>query len=146
MKSKEIKENQSNNLAVIRKRAAYRKALAAAKAKVKLAIVIAEARKEKGWSQQKLAAEAATTQKVVSKIESAEMNVGFDLLQRLALSLGLDLQVGDTVFAGEQAALTQINIHSHFPLAEIINNVENKNISTLPITKTQSFVITNYQS
>lgn len=63
---------------------------------IRLAIEVFEARKNKKWSQQKLAREAKTTQKVISKIESGEVNIGLDLLQRIARCLNLRIKVGKT--------------------------------------------------
>jgi len=66
-------------------------------ARVKIAVEINEARVTKGWSQQKLAREVRSTQKVISKVENADTNIGIDLLVRIAGSLGLKLQVGKTI-------------------------------------------------
>ncbi|MBF0275637.1 MAG: helix-turn-helix transcriptional regulator [Nitrospinae bacterium] len=52
--------------------------------KVQVAIRVHESRKKKGFSQEKLAKEAHTTQKVISKIEHGEVSIGLDLLQRIA--------------------------------------------------------------
>ncbi|MCX6702336.1 MAG: helix-turn-helix transcriptional regulator, partial [Candidatus Wolfebacteria bacterium] len=61
---------------------------------VELAIAVNERRRLKDWSQQKLAEEVGTTQAIISKIENADINIGLDLLQRLARSLGVVLQFG----------------------------------------------------
>ncbi|MBF0382748.1 MAG: helix-turn-helix transcriptional regulator [Magnetococcales bacterium] len=52
--------------------------------KVQVALRVHESRKKKGLSQEKLAKEAKTTQKVISKIEHGEVSIGLDLLQRIA--------------------------------------------------------------
>ena len=53
-----------------------------AKRKIRLANEIFQQRNRKGLSQQELARKVGTTQKIVSKIENGDMNVGFDLLSR----------------------------------------------------------------
>ncbi|MBF0195874.1 MAG: helix-turn-helix transcriptional regulator [Magnetococcales bacterium] len=52
--------------------------------KVQVALRVHERRKEKGFSQTKLAKKARTTQKIISKIEHGEVSIGLDLLQRIA--------------------------------------------------------------
>ncbi len=89
---------------------AYKKYYGMMDARVKLAVEINEARVAKGWSQQELASEAETTQKVISKIESGDTNLGFDLLNKLAKPLNLRLQIGTTVFvAGLEPTVVNTN-------------------------------------
>lgn len=76
----------------------YRKFASIMYARVRLAVEVNEARVAKGWSQNKLAKAAKTTQKVISKIESGDTNPGFDLLNRIAVCLELPLQVGRVSF------------------------------------------------
>lgn len=64
---------------------------------LRLAIEVNEIRNSKGWSQKELADNVGTTQKVVSKIENGDVNLGLDLLQRLARSLGSKLQFGKSI-------------------------------------------------
>ena len=56
---------------------------------IRLAVEIYKKRTEKKWSQTKLAEEIGTTQKVISKIESGDVNIGIDLLKRLIDGLTL---------------------------------------------------------
>jgi len=89
---------------------AYKKYYGMMDARVKLAVEINEARVVRGWSQQELASEAETTQKVISKIESGDTNLGFDLLNKIAKPLNLRLQIGTTVFvAGLEPTVMNIN-------------------------------------
>ena len=57
--------------------------------KVDIAMRVHTQRKAKGLSQAGLAKMARTSQKVISRIEHAEVSVGVDLLQRVAYALGL---------------------------------------------------------
>jgi len=53
------------------------------RASIRLAVEVHTKRKEKGWSQARLAKEISTTQKVISNIESSDVNIGIGLLKRL---------------------------------------------------------------
>lgn len=55
--------------------------------KIQVAQAIHQKRKELKLSQKVLAERAKTTQKVISKIEHAEVSVGLDLLQRIAMAM-----------------------------------------------------------
>lgn len=57
--------------------------------KVRLAAEVYSKRDNMRLSQQELADMVDTTQKVISKIESADVNLGIDLLNRIARSLNL---------------------------------------------------------
>jgi transcriptional regulator with XRE-family HTH domain len=46
-------------------------------------------------SQQDLAKKVGTTQKVISKIENAEVNLGVDLILRISRELGLQFKLGN---------------------------------------------------
>ncbi len=67
-----------------------------ARARIMLATEIYNARTKKGLSQQELAKNINSTQKVISKIENGEVNIGLDLIFRLASKLGLNFQLGKT--------------------------------------------------
>ena len=56
---------------------------------VRLAVEAYAKRKEKGWSQDRLAKEISTTQKIISNIESGDVNIGIGLLKRLVDGLTL---------------------------------------------------------
>src|SRR5271165_6963632 len=76
----------------------YKKYAAMMAIRVRLAVEMYDARTARGWSQQELAAAVSTTQKVISKIESGDTNVGLDLLGRLTNCLGLSFRIGKTAF------------------------------------------------
>lgn len=61
--------------------------------KVRIATTVHVQRKAKGLSQTKLAKKARTSQKVISRIEHAEVSVGVDLLQRIANALGMKVNL-----------------------------------------------------
>lgn len=55
-----------------------------AKERIGLGVEIYNAREILSMSQQKLAEEARTTQKVISRVENGDVNIGFALLNRIA--------------------------------------------------------------
>jgi len=59
----------------------------AARVRIKLAVEVFKVREEKGLTQQALAKMIGTTQKVVSKVENAEVNIGIDLFNRIRKNL-----------------------------------------------------------
>ncbi|MFH1712826.1 MAG: helix-turn-helix transcriptional regulator [Candidatus Jacksonbacteria bacterium] len=65
-----------------------------ARARILLATAIYDARVKQGLSQQKLAKNAQTTQKVISKVENGQVNFGVDLLFKILQNLKLKMQVG----------------------------------------------------
>ena len=54
-------------------------------------------------SQQELAKKVGTTQKVISKIENAEVNFGIDLILRISRELGIQLKLGEFLSLPELA-------------------------------------------
>jgi ribosome-binding protein aMBF1 (putative translation factor) len=65
-----------------------------ARSRIILAAEIYKARTKKGISQQELAKQIKTTQKVVSKIENAEVNLGIDLMYKITAYLGVKVSIG----------------------------------------------------
>lgn len=65
-----------------------------ARYRIILATEIYQARVKRGLSQQKLAKNAQTTQKVISKVENGQVNFGVDLLFKILQNLKLKMQVG----------------------------------------------------
>ena len=53
---------------------------------------IRELRKEKGWSQEKLALEAGLHRAYIGQIERGEKNIGLKNLEKIAKTLGLKLK------------------------------------------------------
>lgn len=95
---KNISKNNSkpDAIAQARKHPRFKEYSKEARARILLATELYNARTKKGLSQQELAKCAKTTQKVVSKIENGEVNVGIDLMLRIVQPLGLKLQIGQT--------------------------------------------------
>jgi transcriptional regulator with XRE-family HTH domain len=56
-----------------------------------LATNLRQERTRLDWSQEQLAAEAGISQTYVSQMESAQRRVSIDILDRLALALGIEL-------------------------------------------------------
>lgn len=56
-----------------------------------LASNLRQERTKLDWSQEQLAAEAGISQTYVSQMESAQRRVSIDILDRLALALGIEL-------------------------------------------------------
>ncbi|MDA2922726.1 helix-turn-helix transcriptional regulator [Patescibacteria group bacterium AH-259-L07] len=82
------KKNLSKDaIAEAKKDKRYQKHSETAKVRIRLAVEVFKHREEKGLTQQVLAKTIGTTQKVVSRIENAEVNIGIDLLNRIAESL-----------------------------------------------------------
>lgn len=59
----------------------------AAKVRIKFAVEVFKLREANGLTQQALAKMIGTTQKVVSKVENADVNIGIDLLNRIMKNL-----------------------------------------------------------
>ncbi|MFH1315639.1 MAG: helix-turn-helix transcriptional regulator [Candidatus Uhrbacteria bacterium] len=87
MKNRKIKKFNIDPLAEIKKSKNYSLYAKDADDRIRLATAVYNKRVELGLSQQKLAKLAKTTQKVVSNIENADMNPGFNLLNRIEEAL-----------------------------------------------------------
>lgn len=91
---KNINRKKLNDpIARIRKHPKYKEYAQDARNRIDLAIDIYNFRKQKKLSQQKLAKKATTTQKVISKIENADMNMSWDLIMRILNALELTLKI-----------------------------------------------------
>ena len=66
----------TDKLGAVKKAPQYQQIKEATEARIQLAIEVNEARREKEWSQQKLAKKVGTTQRIISEIENGDMNVG----------------------------------------------------------------------
>lgn len=98
MKNKKEKQNNSNPLLEIEKEKNFSKYYKEAQDRIRLAVEIYNSRKKLGLSQQELAKKAKTTQKIISKIENADVNIGFDLLNKIADSLKFDCNNWSNIF------------------------------------------------
>lgn len=83
MKSVKVKKFNIDPLAEIKKSKNYSTYAKDADDRIKLATVVYNKRVNLGLSQQKLAKLVRTTQKVISNIENAEVNLGLDLMNRI---------------------------------------------------------------
>ncbi|OIO06653.1 hypothetical protein AUJ26_00085 [Candidatus Falkowbacteria bacterium CG1_02_37_21] len=84
MKNINNKKVQIDPIAEARKGKYFEQYSKEAKERIKLGVEIYNAREILSMSQQKLAKEAQTTQKVISKVENGDVNIGFALLNRIA--------------------------------------------------------------
>lgn len=69
-----------------------------AKERIRLGVEIYNSREILSMSQQKLAKEAQTIQKVISRIENGDVNIGFALLNRIASILDFDYKNWSNIF------------------------------------------------
>lgn len=84
MKNINNKKVQIDPIAEARKGKYFEQYSKEAKERIKLGVEIYNAREILSMSQQKLAGEAQTTQKVISRVENGDVNIGFALLNRIA--------------------------------------------------------------
>lgn len=90
---------KTDALAKARKHPQFKQYSQDARVRILLATEIYKARTKKGLSQQTLAKNVQTTQKVISKIENGQVNVGIDLVLKIIQALGLRLQIGRTILS-----------------------------------------------
>jgi ribosome-binding protein aMBF1 (putative translation factor) len=81
-----------------RKNKGFKNHYDAAVVRIKLGVEIFNARKAKKISQQELAKKIGTTQKIISNIENGDINIGIDLLNRLAKNLGFTSETLGKIF------------------------------------------------
>jgi predicted transcriptional regulator len=81
-----------NPMEEIKKSKNFHKYLEDANNKIRLSQEIYQTRKGLGITQQKLAKMTGATQKMISYIESGDVNTGFDLLNRIAKSLNFNYE------------------------------------------------------
>ncbi|HTX86846.1 MAG TPA: helix-turn-helix transcriptional regulator, partial [Candidatus Nanoarchaeia archaeon] len=79
------------------------------RARIELSVEIYNARSQRGLSQTKLAELANTTQRIISNIESAQVNVGFDLIRRVVKALDLTFKIGAVDFGNNNFDLIPKN-------------------------------------
>jgi len=82
------KKKNIDIMAEVRKNKNYAKYANEADIKIRIAEEVYKARTKKGLSQQELAKIIGTTQKVLSNIENADVNVGTVLLHKISIALG----------------------------------------------------------
>jgi HTH-type transcriptional regulator/antitoxin HipB len=94
--------------------------------KIRLTALLREERKNRKWSQAKLAEEIGTRQQVVARAEMGHRSVTLDLLFRALLTMGIDLkriaqelEAGET-FLSEQHSGQNIELVEIAPIAGLI--------------------------
>ncbi len=92
MKNISNKQKNINPIAEARNGKYFKRYSKEAKERIRLGIEIYNARETLGISQQELAKQAETTQKVVSRIENGDVNIGFSLLNRIATALNFNYE------------------------------------------------------
>jgi transcriptional regulator with XRE-family HTH domain len=98
MKNINNKKINIDPIAEARKGKYFNKYSKEAKERIKLGVEIYNTRENLKISQQELAKKAETTQKVISKIENGDVNVGFSLLNRIADVLGFNHENWGRIF------------------------------------------------
>lgn len=88
MKNIKKHNNMPDVMAEARKSKKFQTYSENAEVRLKFGIEVYDAREKQGISQQKLAKNIHSTQKVISRIESGDVNVGIELLNRIAKNLG----------------------------------------------------------
>ncbi len=92
--------------------------------RLRLAIEIYKKREGLNLSQQDLAKKINSTQKVISKIENGEVNIGFDLINKIAHTLGFTAENWSKIynFTVDYSFNWTISESSEKTSDEIINN------------------------
>jgi len=91
-------KNIKDAMAEVRRGKNYNKYLKAARVRVKLAARVYDKRKEKDLTQKELAKKVYTTQKVISNIENADVNIGINLLNRITNVLDFNSEDFGVIF------------------------------------------------
>jgi transcriptional regulator with XRE-family HTH domain len=99
MKNMNNKKINIDPMAEARKGKYFNKYSKEAKERIKLGVEIYNTRENLKISQQELAKKAETTQKVISRIENGDVNVGFSLLNRIADVLGFNYENWGRIFS-----------------------------------------------
>lgn len=89
---KSINKKNIDAMAEARKYKKFQEAADGLGLKLRLAVEIYKERGKLNLSQQDLAKKIYSTQKVISKLENGEVNVGLDLLSRLAAALSFTIE------------------------------------------------------
>ena len=90
MKNINTKKMNNDPIAEARKGKYFEQYSKEARERIRLGVEIYNARETFGMSQQELAQKAQTTQKVISRIENGDVNIGFALLNRIAIILNFN--------------------------------------------------------
>lgn len=107
---KNIAKKQIDAMAELRKTKDFQSLSLAYDLQLRLAVEIYQQRERKGWSQQDLAKEVKTTQKVISKLENGEVNAGLDIIRRLGEALDFSAENWARIYGFSLPALKIIPI------------------------------------
>ena len=98
MKNIDNKKMDIDPIAEARKGKYFEQYSKEARDRIRLSVEIYSARETFGMSQQELAQKAQTTQKVISRIENGDVNIGFALLNRIAIVLNFNYKNWKNIF------------------------------------------------
>ena len=107
MKTIDKKQSTIDPMALAREYKNFDDYLDLADSQIKLANIVFKRRKEMVWTQDKLAEEIKTTQRIISNIESGDVNVGMGLLRRLVKVLMLSNEDLGVIF--DSCVIIQFN-------------------------------------
>ena len=125
MKNINNKKANIDPMAEVRKSKYFSEFSKEAKQRINLGVEIYNKRLSLSLSQQELAKKAKTTQKVISRIENGDVNIGFALLNKIAEALRFDYKNWGRVF--------------NFAIPHEVFVLENK--TTVNTTKTETQVL-----
>lgn len=106
--SKTIKSSSVDAMADARKNEKFKFYSRGASLKIRLAVEIYNARESKKISQQELAKAIFSTQKVISRIENGDVNIGIEMLDRLSEELDFTLDNFSKIFTNIQSSKVKI--------------------------------------
>lgn len=98
MKNINKKKNNINPMAEAKKGKYFAKYSKESRERIRLGVEIYNVRKQRNMSQQELAKKAETTQKVISRIENGDVNIGYALLNRIGDILCFDYRNWEKIF------------------------------------------------
>ena len=102
---KNIKDNNIDVIAEARKHPNWERYSKEADLRVRLAVEVYNARNQMNVSQQELAKQISSTQKVISNIENAEVNIGIAQLGRVSKALNFNSSTFGKIFDSDVAIL-----------------------------------------
>ncbi len=98
MKNTHNKKINIDPIAEARKGKYFKQYSQEAKERIRLGVEIYNKRENLEMSQQELAQKAQTTQKVISRVENGDVNIGFALLNRIGKVLNFDYENWSNIF------------------------------------------------
>ncbi len=109
--------------------------------RLRLAVEVFNARERLGLNQQQLAMKLGSTQKVVSRIENGEVNIGIEFLNRLKIALNFSTEVLSRVFNLEMPAILQVQfVARDSSMEDSIHNTSKKCLTVTNSTVNLSII------